>query len=159
MIDAVQGGDQRGKLGLFDILQLVDEQHQRRALLLRRFASGLQQVGEVAFEIAAVGYARLRLEISAKLKALIFNLPAARKTGERPHRRLHFGLGRRAPVEFVQGGAQRWDEQAGQRAVLWRFNPDGREALRLSLAADFFQQNRLADAAQAIENEAARRPA
>ena len=64
---AMQRGDQRRELVLFHVLQLVDEQHERRAGLLARRADRFEQRLQVVLEVAVVGQARLGLEVEADL--------------------------------------------------------------------------------------------
>ena len=66
----MQRGDQRRELLLFDVLQLVDEERERGAGLLRGRADRLEQRLQVVLEIAVVGEAGLGLEIEADLDVL-----------------------------------------------------------------------------------------
>jgi hypothetical protein len=64
-------------------------------------------------------------------------------------------LGRLAAVELQQGRPERWCEQGGKRPILRRLDLDGDEAPRLRVETDAVQEDRLSDAAQAVEDQAA----
>jgi hypothetical protein len=61
----IQRGDERRKLRLLDILDLVDEQHQRGAGALRRPSCLFEEGCQVAVELSVIGKPSHRGQIEA----------------------------------------------------------------------------------------------
>ena len=156
---AMQGGDERRQLLLWNILQLVDEQHDRRIGLFRRFAHRHEQIRQIAFQIAAVGDASFARHVHAELDIAVFHLEGLGETAERPQRRRHLGLHGLLPAQPQQGGAKGGDQNARQGAVFRRLDVDRGDTPFHGAKLDIREQNGLADAAQSIEDHAAGRPA
>ena len=153
---AVQRGDQRGKLVLLDVLQLVDEHHQRGARLPGSRARRLEQGLEVVLEVAVVGQAGLGLEVDADLDVLIRTLSARANpasASQRPGRQVLGLLDSRQPQ---QGRRELRRQHRRQRPALGRLDPEGVQAGRLRVVAHPVQQDRLAYPAKTDQEDAFR---
>ena len=79
-------GDERSELVLFDVLDLVDEQRDTRAVRTGCRTDSLEELLHVGFEVAVVGEARLGLEVETYLDVVVLDLQRAREAGESPER-------------------------------------------------------------------------
>jgi hypothetical protein len=67
---AVHRHDQGAKLALIKVLNFIDGDHDGGARRLRGSAHVLEQVGEIAIKIAAVGYAAFGIDVETEAQAL-----------------------------------------------------------------------------------------
>jgi hypothetical protein len=145
---AMQRRDERGKLGLLNVLQLVDEQDDCRTGLLGGVAHCLQQRLQVVLEVAIVGQPRLRLEVQADLDVPVLHLQGLGEPGQGSQRALRQGFGRLLPAQTQQRLAQLRRQQRRQGTAFRRFHAQGLHAGGLRVVAHAIQQHRLAHAAQ-----------
>ena len=78
----MNGCEQRAELRFGDILQLVDEQDERRLFSLRRAPDLEQKLGEVVLQIAAVGDSEQRGDVEIDLDVGVFDLQRLGESGE-----------------------------------------------------------------------------
>ena len=154
----MKGADQSRQLFFRDILQLVDDQDDRGALLLGSFADRDNQIGKICFEIAAICEAGFDIEVQTHLEIVIFHLEL-RETGQGAKCTLYAFRRLLHAIEPEQRSAQRRYENAGKRPILRCLDSDDGHALPFSGVPHRRQQHGLADAAKAIENAGARCPA
>ena len=89
------------KIGFLDVLDLIDQQHDGSVTLLRCFAHGDKQIGEVDDQIAGGVIGR---EAELQLAKLYFE--RARERAQRAERGLHIGAGFLHAVETQQDAMQ-----------------------------------------------------
>ena len=150
----MKGRNQRGEFFRLDVLELVDEQRDRAAALPRRFADHAEQIGQVGLEIAGIGESRLGVRVDAYLHVLVFDPdPAdeARQPAPCPPQTVP---GRLDPVEREQGAAEFRRQQRRQGTSFGRFDPQADEAAPFGVLGGAVEEDGLADAAQADEQDA-----
>ena len=78
----VQRRNERCKLALFDVLQLVDEKNDRSVFFLCRASNLKKDINEIVFQISAVRRTRLITQFNAKLNVLVFHFHGADESAE-----------------------------------------------------------------------------
>ena len=153
----MNGCEQRAELRFGDILQLVDEQDERRLFSLRRAPDLEQKLGEVVLQIAAVGDFEQRGDVEIDLDVGVFDLQRLGESGEKTSALAPAPNSMRLKWSSacLRAGARSAGNDRRSGASDDRCN----NSRRLRLAADRIEQHRLADAAQTVEHEAARRAA
>ena len=73
MARTVEGGDQRGKLLLRNVLKLVDREHDRCLSLSGCFADRDDEVDKVRVKVPAIGKADFWLEVDSDLQGSVFS--------------------------------------------------------------------------------------
>ena len=91
----------------------------------------LMRSARVAVEIAAVGEARLLVEVEADLDVLVFQLERPDEADECPLGGLQGRFGGVDAVQMQQRDAQRGHQQRRQGAFLWRLDAHGDDAANL----------------------------
>ncbi|MNZ93263.1 hypothetical protein D3C78_1123220 [compost metagenome] len=109
----MQGCNQRGQLIFGNVLQLVDEHHQRRVGALCGLAGLLQQGRQVAFQVTVISQARFWLQVQAYFYVRVGNLQRLCKTGKGSQPPLSQVPSRFHPAQAKQRQAQLRRQQCG----------------------------------------------
>ena len=137
----------------------VDQDHDRRTARPGRLAGGHEDLGKVAAQRAAVCHSGFSVDVDREFDPLDGHLHRAHETLQDPQAPLDVLAHALDAIELQQDRAQRGNDRYRQRLVVRDLDEVRQRALFLRHGLDFVQQDRLADAAQPHEQEAAGRPA
>ena len=153
----MQRGAQRRQFRLRDILQLVDDHEQGGVRRGRCGAEGLEQRHQVEFEIAAVGHTRFDRRADTQLDVAVLHFERRGKTGKNSERSCSHGAHAALPGHTQQGAVQLGGEQRRQWAAVAGLDHYRSEPCLRRPFLRAAEHHRLADTAQAEQQDASRR--
>ena len=152
--DLVAGAGDPGEVGALQILHLVDEQRDPDLELGGRLTDVDEQLGQVGLQVAGVGAAAFGLDVDADGEAPVRR--RAQREGLEHAQRAFEAVPPLSPaVRRAHRLIQRLRGESAERRVASRFDLRDDPAAALGHPAELVDQHRLADAAEAGEDQAA----
>lgn len=119
-----------------------------RATVFRRLGNGDEQIGQIDFQVSAVGGTLLRVHIQAEGDVFVRDLKPAKKAAQYPQAAFDLVACPCQSIQFKEQAAQMGGYAWAKGLVFVRLDKDGPVSFGSGQAFDFIEQHRLAHTAQ-----------